>query len=67
MKWFTHPRVIPNLYDFLSSVEHKRILKNAGEQTFWVLIDFHCIDRMFWVDYPFKSAGIWCLDNEKAC
>ncbi len=38
-KWtsFTHPHVDPNLYDFLSSVEHGGgggyILKNVGDQT----------------------------------
>ncbi len=31
---FTHPQVVPNLYKFLSSVEHKEdILKSVGKQT----------------------------------
>jgi len=25
---FTHPQVVPNLYEFVSSAEHKDILKN---------------------------------------
>jgi len=31
---FTHPQVVPNLYEFISSVEHKKkdILNNVGNQ-----------------------------------
>jgi len=25
LSYFTHPQVVPNLYEFLCSVEHKRI------------------------------------------
>ncbi len=45
---FTHPHVISNLCDFLSSVEHKVIrdfLKKVGNQIVSVLIDLHCIDK----------------------
>ncbi len=40
---FTHPHVVPNLYAFLSSVEHKDNLMNVGNQTVDVAIDFHSI------------------------
>lgn len=31
---FTHPKVVPNLFEFLFSVEHKEdISKNMGNQT----------------------------------
>ncbi len=32
---FTHPHVVPNLYECLSSAEHNKedILKNVGNQT----------------------------------
>ncbi len=40
---FTHPHVVPNLYAFLSSVEHKDNLRNVGNQTVDVAIDFHSI------------------------
>ncbi len=34
MSSFTHPKVDPNLFEFLFSVEHKEdILKNMGNQT----------------------------------
>ncbi len=41
---FTHPQVIPNLYGFLQTAEHKRWLRNVED--FWrmlvtVAIDFH--------------------------
>lgn len=43
---FTHPQVVLNLYEFLSSAEHKEdILKNVSNQR----QDFH-----FEVNYPFK-------------
>jgi len=29
---FTHSQVVPKMYEFLCSVEHKRILKNVGNQ-----------------------------------
>ncbi len=42
---FTHPCVVPNLYDFSSSVEHKEdILKNVNQRTL-VPIDFHCMEK----------------------
>ncbi len=47
-----HPHVIPNLYDFLSSAED--ILKNDGNLTVAVSIDFHSI---FFVKL-WKSMGI---------
>ncbi len=32
---FTHPQVVPNLYEFISAVDNKRrILKNVGNQSF---------------------------------
>lgn len=40
---FTRPHVIPNLYSFLLR-NMEDILKNAGNQTVWVTIDFHYID-----------------------
>ncbi len=34
MSSFTDPQVVPNLYEFLFSVEHKKkCLKNVGNQT----------------------------------
>jgi len=30
---FTHPQVVSNLYEFLSSAENKDISKNVGKQT----------------------------------
>ncbi len=42
---FTHPCVVPNLYDFSSSVEHKEdILKNINQRML-VPIDFHCMEK----------------------
>lgn len=39
---FTHPQVATNLYQFLSSVEHKiRSFKNVGNQTVPIANDFH--------------------------
>ncbi len=41
---FAFISAILNLYDFLSSAEHnKDILKNVGNQTILVPINFHCI------------------------
>ncbi len=44
---FTHPRVIPNLYKFLSYVEHKRRYFEEFRWTKKLLapIDFHCRER----------------------
>ncbi len=42
--------VVLNLYDFLSSVEHKRrysILKNVANQTVWVSFDFYWMDKKY--------------------
>ncbi len=39
---FTHPHVISNIYDLLSSTEHKDdILTNVGLQTVLVPIDYY--------------------------
>ncbi len=41
---FTHPYVIPNLYECLCSAEHKgRYFKECGKQQFWGTIFFHSI------------------------
>ncbi len=67
---FTHPHVVPNLYDFLSSVEHNIIYITALDP-----IDFYCMGKMtiilklsfmfhrikkvnFWVNCPFKCIVI---------
>ncbi len=42
--------VVLNLYDVLSSVEHKRrnsILKNVVNQTVWVPFDFFWMDKKY--------------------
>ncbi len=52
----THPRVIQNLYGFLSSVEHKQYLKNMT-----VAIDFHYISLLgtknCWLPTFFKISS----------
>ncbi len=41
---FTHPQVVPNLYECLCSAEHKgRYSEECGKQQFWGTIDFHSI------------------------
>ncbi len=40
---FIYPHVVPNLYDFLSSVEHKDDLKNVGNPTVSVAVVFNSI------------------------
>ncbi len=42
---FTHPQVVPNLYECLCSAEHKgRYSEECGEtEQFWGTIDFHSI------------------------
>ncbi len=40
---FAHPRVVPNLYDFVLWNTKIYILKNAGNQTVSVPIEFHYI------------------------
>ncbi len=39
---FTHPQVVPNLYECICFAEHKgKYLEESGK--FWGTIDFHCI------------------------
>ncbi len=41
---FTHPQVVPNLYECVCSAEHKgRYSEECGKQQFWGTIDFHSI------------------------
>ncbi len=40
---FTHPQVVPNLYEFLCSAEHKG--RYFEERLFWGTIDFHCTKK----------------------
>ncbi len=41
---FTHPQVVPNLYECLCSAEHKgRYSEECGKRQFWGTIDFHSI------------------------
>ncbi len=42
LSWFTHPRFVLNLYEFLL-LSTKYILENVGNQTIAVAIDFHSI------------------------
>ncbi len=45
---FPYPKVVPNLYEFLSSVKHKircEDLKNAGNQL-QVAIDYHSMEKV---------------------
>ncbi len=45
LSWFIHPRVVQNLYEFLSSVEHERryFEKTKTDILKSVANDFHCI------------------------
>ncbi len=52
---FTHPQVVPNLYECLCSAEHKgRYSEEWGKQQFWGTIDFHSI---FFFSY---YGSQWC-------
>ncbi len=42
---FTHPNVIPNLYDFLSSVEHKIKYFKSLYLLFLDTSDFQCMEK----------------------
>jgi len=56
---FSHPHVVPNLYEPLSSVEHKKILwRMLGTQQLTVATDFHSIF------FPFKESK-WLPSTEK--
>ncbi len=46
---FTHPQVVPNLYEYLCSAEHKeRYSEECGKQKFWGTIDFYSIFFLLW-------------------
>jgi len=50
---FTYPGVVANLYEFLSSVEHKgRYLKNVSNQTVdiphWLTWSFFMVNFLLW-------------------
>jgi len=47
---FTHPQIVPNLCEFLSSAEHKDILKNVSNQT--VNVAYWLREKILW-----KSKG----------
>ncbi len=44
---YTYSHVAPNLYEFLSSVEHEFILKNVGDQA---VAGSHWLPLYFWVN-----------------
>ncbi len=44
---FTHPEVVPNLYEFVLLLNTEDILKNVGKQTvdgsYWLLYGINCL------------------------
>jgi len=63
VSWFTHPHVVPNLYEFLLLKIKEGILKDVGNQTV-VAIDFHSlITKLF--DYQHASKYIFCVKQKE--